>query len=337
MNRLKDFRRKLCIYLILVGAFLGAAPVGRSQTQTSKPRLKVAILVFDGVQLFDFMGPYDVLRRNNDVYLVSEKPVIETYGGSGLPLKISPQYTFANAPRPEVLVIPGGGSYKAGKSGVGSQLQNPTVIKWIKETGTQATYVLTVCNGAFIAAEAGLLDGLKATTFHTMLDALSQAYPKVEVLDDQRFIDNGKVISTAGITSGVDGALYLETKLYGKVAAQLNALSLEYAWDPESKYVRATLADMDVPDAIGDVLESAAELTNFSVDRRSWNSVWTLRKSNFSEVADAVAKELSQNPNVKRPESKEFKWRVTGRHNTLWLLSLEELSPQKVSVVFERG
>jgi hypothetical protein len=169
-----------------------------------------------------------------------------------------------------------------------------------------------------------------------MIDALRNAYPKVEVLNDQRFVDNGKVISTAGITSGVDGALYLETKLHGKASAQLAALSLEYAWDPDSKYVRAALADMYVPDAIYAVLEPAADLTDYSGNRNSWTSSWNLKKPNFSEVADAVSKGLAQNASVERPDSRQLKWRVTGRDNTHWLLSLEESSRQKVTVGFQR-
>ena len=313
---------------------LALAPVSRSQTEQRRP--KIAILVFDGIQLFDFMGPYDVLRRNNDVYLVAEKPIIETYGGTGRPIKIAPQYTFSNAPRPDVLVIPGGGSDKPGTFGVGAQLHNPIVIKWVRETGQQAANVLTVCNGAFIAAEAGLLDGMKATTFHTMIEDLRKAYPKVQVVDDQRFVDNGKVISTAGITSGVDGALYLETKLHGKVAAQLNALSLEYAWDPESRYVRAALADMYVPDAIYSVLESAADMTDYSGNRNSWTSTWNLKKSNFGDIAGGVAKVLEQNEMVNRTDPKQLKWKVAGRGNTQWTLSLEKLSDQELTVGFQR-
>jgi putative intracellular protease/amidase len=282
------------------------------------------------------MGPYDVLRRDNDVYLVAEKPVIETYGSAGPSIRITPQYTFANAPQPDVLVIPGGGSDKPGKSGVGKQLQNPAVIKWVKETAGKATYVLTVCNGAFIAAEAGLLDDLKATTFHTMIDDLRQAYPKVKVVDDQRFVDNGRLISTAGITSGVDGALYLNSKLHGKAASQLAALSLEYAWDPESRYVRAALADMRIPDALYEALEPAGSLTSYSGDRNSWTSTWSLKKSDFRVVAEDVSKIMDQQTNVKRTDPKQLKWRVDGQHETHWLLSLEKLGDQELAVHFQR-
>jgi putative intracellular protease/amidase len=308
----------------------------RANPQDKAPRPKIAILVFDNIQLFDFMGPYDVLRRDNDVYLVAEKPVIETYGGAVPSIKITPQYTFANAPQPDVLVIPGGGSNKPGKSGVGRQLQNPAVIKWVKGTAGKATYILTVCNGAFIAAEAGLLDNMKATTFHTMIDDLKRAYPKVKVVDDQRFVDNGRVISTAGITSGVDGALYLNSKLHGKAASQLAALSLEYAWNPDSTFARAALADMKIPDAVYEAVEPAADLTNYSGDRNSWNSTWRLKKSDFQVVAEGVSKIMDQQKDVKRTDPKQLSWIVEAADNTHWILSLEKLGDQELAVRFQR-
>ena len=310
------------------------APYVDAQEKAARP--KIGILVFDSIQLFDFMGPYDVLQRDNDVYLVAEKPVIETYGGTMPSIKITPQYTFANAPQPDVLVIPGGGSDKPGKSGVGKQLQNPAVIKWVKETAAKATYVLTVCNGAFIAAEAGLLDDMKATTFHTMIDDLKRAYPKVKVVDDQRFVDNGRVISTAGITSGVDGALYLNSKLHGKAASQLAALSLEYAWNPESTFARAALADMRIPDAVYEAVEPAAELTNYSGDRNSWTSTWRLKKPDFQVVAEGVSKIMDQQKDVKRTDPRQLKWIVAAADNSHWLLSVEKVGVQELAVRFQR-
>ena len=251
-------------------------------------------------------------------------------------MKISPQYTFSTAPHPDVLVIPGGGSDKPGKPGVGVQLQNKALIQWVRQTGREARYVLTVCNGAFIAAEAGLLDGLKATTFNSMIDDLRLAYPKVQVIDDQRFVDNGKVIATAGITSGVDGSLYLNAKLHGKAASQLAALSLEYAWNPDSQFARAALADMSVPQAIYAVLEAAADLTDYAGDRSSWTSKWTLKQANVREVATAVAKALAQQVNVKRTNPDQWTWEVVGRDQTRWLLRLDRVSEQELAVRFDR-
>jgi len=334
--RIKNSIRVLPLSMLFSYAVLMLLLVPHVDAQDKVPRPKIAILVFDNIQLFDFMGPYDVLRRDNDVYLVAEKPVIETYGGVMPSIKITPQYTFANAPQPDVLVIPGGGSDKPGRSGVGRQLQNPAVIKWVKETAAKAAYVLTVCNGAFIAAEAGLLDDMKATTFHTMIEDLRRAYPKVKVVDDQRFVDNGKVISTAGITSGVDGALYLNSKLHGKAASQLAALSLEYAWDPESRYVRAALADMRIPDAVYEAVEPAADLTNYSGDRNSWNSTWRLKKSDFQVVAEGVSEIMDQQKGVKRTDPKQLRWIVAATDRTYWLLSLEKLGDQELAVHFQR-
>ena len=328
--------RNTAIAKMIIACVLVLLSASLVKAQGEHSRVKIAILVFDRAQLFDFMGPYDVLRRDNDVYLVAEKESIETYGSTTPPVKIIPQYTFANAPLPDVLVIPGGGSNKRGKSGVGTQLQNPAVIKWVRETAARAKYVLTVCNGAFIAAEAGLLDGKKATTFHTMIDDLRQAYPKVEVVEDQRFVDNGRIISTAGITSGVDGALYLNAKLHGKVASQLSALSLEYAWDPDSRFVRAALADMSIPDVIYPVLEAAGELTDYSGDRNSWTSTWALKKSTFRDVAEALAKALAAQPNIIRPDSRQLKWQVPGRANSRWLLSVEKGTDQQLAIRFQR-
>jgi putative intracellular protease/amidase len=336
LTRIQSFTRVLPLSMLFSCAVLMLLLAPCSDAQDKAARPKIAILVFDNIQLFDFMGPYDVLRRDNDVYLVAEKPVIETYGRGAMPsVKITPQYTFANAPRPDVLVIPGGGSNKPGKSGVGAQLQNPALIKWVKETAGKATYVLTVCNGAFIAAEAGLLDDMKATTFHTMIDDLKHAYPKVKVVNDQRFVDNGRVISTAGITSGVDGALYLNSKLHGKAASQLAALSLEYAWDPESTFARAALADMRIPDAVYEALEPAADLTGYSGDRNSWTSTWRLRKTDFRVVAEGVSKIMDQQKDVKRTDPKQLRW-IVAQDDAHWLLSLEKLGDQELVVRFQR-
>ena len=108
--RIKNSIRVLPLSMLFSYAVLMLLLVPHVDAQDKVPRPKIAILVFDNIQLFDFMGPYDVLRRDNDVYLVAEKPVIETYGGAMPSIKITPQYTFANAPQPDVLVIPGGGS-----------------------------------------------------------------------------------------------------------------------------------------------------------------------------------------------------------------------------------
>jgi hypothetical protein len=103
--------------------------------------------------------------------------------------------------------------------------------------------VMSVCNGAFILAKAGLLDGLEATTTANLIPMLREAAPKTRVVDDKRFVDNGRIITTAGLSSGIDGSLHVIERLFGKGTAKMAALGMEYNWDPESKFVRAALAD----------------------------------------------------------------------------------------------
>jgi hypothetical protein len=103
--------------------------------------------------------------------------------------------------------------------------------------------VMSVCNGAFIIAKAGLLDGLEATTTAGLIPMLREAAPKTKVVDDRRFVDNGRIITTAGLSSGIDGSLHVIERLFGKGTAQMAALGMEYNWDPDSKFVRAALAD----------------------------------------------------------------------------------------------
>lgn len=100
-----------------------------------------------------------------------------------------------------------------------------------------------MCNGAFILAATGLLDGLTATTFYDLLPELRELAPKVRIVADQRFVDNGKIITTAGLSSGIDGSLHVVERLLGKGRAQQVALNMEYDWRPDAPYARAALAD----------------------------------------------------------------------------------------------
>lgn len=215
-----------------------AAP-GVQPTQQKSAQRNLAILIFDGVQIIDYTGPYETFGHvyNNDeaafnIYTVSEKtnPITTSMG-----MSVNPKYSFDNAPQPDVLLIPGGD--------VRGQLDNPTVIKWVQDKAKDAEIVLSVCNGAFILAKANVLDGLEATTTAGLIPLLREAAPKVKVVDDRRFVDNGKVITAAGLSSGIDGALHVIERLFGKGTAQMAALGMEYNWDPDSKFVRAALAD----------------------------------------------------------------------------------------------
>ncbi|HEV2761956.1 MAG TPA: DJ-1/PfpI family protein [Pyrinomonadaceae bacterium] len=214
------------------------APASRPQQQRSGPR-NLAILIFDGVQIIDYTGPYETFGHVHvgdghafNIYTVSEKtnPITTAMG-----MSVNPKYGFDNAPEPDVLLVPGGNIQGA--------LDNPAVIKWVRDKSQRAEMVLSVCNGAFLLAKTGLLDGLEATTTANLIPLLRAAAPKVKVVDDRRFVDNGKFITAAGLSSGIDGALHVVERLHGRGVAQMAALGMEYNWDPESKFVRAALAD----------------------------------------------------------------------------------------------
>lgn len=207
--------------------------------QANPNRKNVAVLIFPGVQIIDYAGPFEVFGQSGmNPYTVSDKAdTITTNMGT----KLTPSYTFENAPKPDILLIPGGNV----------QTGNEAVINWIKDQAKSAEYVVSVCNGAFYLAKAGLLDGKTATTFYGMIDALKTAAPNAKIVSDQRYVDNGQVITTAGLSSGIDGALYVVSKIRGFGAAQGVALNMEYDWKPDSKYARASLADAPLRKMLG--------------------------------------------------------------------------------------
>jgi hypothetical protein len=152
-----------------------------------------------------------------------------------------------------VLVIPGGGTSGepgAAAIGVGAQLENAAVINWIRRTAAGAKSVLSVCNGAFLAHRAGLLEGLTATTTAGYIDYLASIAQGTKVVRDQRVVDNGKVVVTGGLSAGIDGALRVIENLEGHGAAVETALQMEYDWRPEDGWSRASLADLRVPQAV---------------------------------------------------------------------------------------
>lgn len=225
--------------LIVIAMIAATVCLTAAQTKPTKQPRNLAILIFDGVQIIDYTGPYETFGHtySNDgeafnIYTVSEKttPITTSMG-----MSVNPKYNFENAPEPNLLLVPGGN--------VEPQLKNPAVLKWVGEKAKNAEIVMSVCNGAFILAKVGLLDGLEATTTSNLIPLFREAAPKVKVVDDRRFVDTGKIITTAGLSSGIDGALHVIARLYGLGTAQIAALGMEYNWDPESKFVRATLAD----------------------------------------------------------------------------------------------
>ena len=177
----------------------------------------------DNVELLDFAGPMEVFRvAGFTVFTVSKtKNKINSEGS----LTIIPDYSIEDAP-PSNLIVFFGGAHSVPQN-------DPAVISWIQSRKSTTDYYMSVCTGAFILGKAGLLDNLTATTYHTQIKDLQKALPKTKVLSNVRFVDNGNVISTAGISAGIDGALHFVAKIQGAAFAKQVAANIEYdKWVP---------------------------------------------------------------------------------------------------------
>lgn len=303
------------------GAAAGSEHMGHQAhaAPAAEARPSVAILLFDGVQIIDYTGPYEVFGQAGfQVFTVSAAPGAIT---TSMGMKVVPAYTLAQAPPADVLVLPGGD--------VDAQLENPTVLAWVRERAPGARHVLSVCNGAFILAQAGLLDGLQATTFYDLIPELRRSYPKVRVVSDQRYVDNGKVITTAGLSSGIDGSLHVVERIRGRGAAQQVALNMEYEWDPDSRYARASLADRHLRRLFGRGLrlgladgESRVLLTAGGADR--WETRWEVKSRTALPVLRAeVARHLRDGGWTPQGPEPAREWRFADEERRPWTARVE--------------
>ncbi|WP_276479864.1 DJ-1/PfpI family protein [Paraflavitalea pollutisoli] len=196
-----------------------AAEHQRTMTNT---KTRIAFYLQNGVEVLDFAGPMEVFSYAQfEVFTVSKTKDPITSQGI---LKILPDYSIDDAPPADIIAFFGG------NAGVASS--DPKVIAWLKRQPVP-DYYFSVCTGAFILGKAGILDNLTITTFHESIDNLKKAVPTAKVLSNVRFVDNGKVITTAGISAGIDGALHLVAKMRGEQTARNVATYMEYdKWVP---------------------------------------------------------------------------------------------------------
>jgi transcriptional regulator GlxA family with amidase domain len=196
--------------------------------------LNVGILIFDEVEVLDFCGPFEVFsvaRRpgvasQDDsnppfaVFTVAQTPAtVRTRGG----LRVEPHFTLENHPPIDILVVPGGW-------GTRREIDNPVIIDWIRRVATETQLNTSVCTGAFLLAQAGLLEGRRATTHWGSLDRLEQTFPQVQVVRAGRWVDEGKVVTSAGVSAGIDMSLYVVERLLDTQAAEQTARQMEYTW-----------------------------------------------------------------------------------------------------------
>jgi transcriptional regulator GlxA family with amidase domain len=198
--------------------------------------LTVGILIFDDVEVLDFCGPFEVFasasavgepsehRQLFQVVTIAEEDRIITCGGG---LLVKPGATIKNHPPLDILVVPGG--Y------VNRELSNPRVLEWIGRQDQQTRLTTSVCTGAYLLAERGLLNQHRATTHWASVEDMRQKYPAVEMLADTRIVDEGHIITSAGVSAGIDMSLHVVSRLFGEQVAAQTARYMEYDWNARGK------------------------------------------------------------------------------------------------------
>jgi transcriptional regulator GlxA family with amidase domain len=192
----------------------------------------IGIFVFDGVEVLDFAGPYEVFTCASRVHggeggqpapfrvvtIGRHADMLRARAG----LTVLPEADFSTMPRLDVLLIPGGV--------IDAELARPEVIDWIAATDRHTEITASICNGAILLAATGLLDGLPATTHWADMDELRERFPAVQVQQDRRWVDNGRIVTSGGISAGIDMSLHLVGRLAGMELARRTALRMEYDW-----------------------------------------------------------------------------------------------------------
>jgi putative intracellular protease/amidase/YHS domain-containing protein len=203
----------------------GCREAFRKNPEEYANRRTVAVLVFDGMELLDFAGPVEAfVAAGCQVYTVAATRDPVTCAGL---VTLTPKYTVADCPHSNIIVIPGGSA--------GAVSKDKRVTDWVAKAAAEAEVTLSVCTGVFVLARAGLLDGKEATTHHGAIQVLREQFPKITVHADRRIVDNGKIVTAAGVSAGIDGALHLVDRLMGRSQASATARYMEYQWQPPAE------------------------------------------------------------------------------------------------------
>jgi transcriptional regulator GlxA family with amidase domain len=201
-------------------------------------RKRVGILLFPAVEVLDFAGPYEVFsvtrldeaRRRDDpspfeVLLVAEnaEPVVATGG-----LRVIPDVTVDACPRLDVLVVPGGW-------GTRTEIDNQRLIQWIGKRAQEVETLTSVCTGSMMLGKAGLLDGRRATTHWRALDWMRESFPTVTVEEKLHVVEDGNVLTSAGISAGIDMALRVVARYHGEAIGRATAKNMEYPFPDDNR------------------------------------------------------------------------------------------------------
>ena len=244
---MKNFKNIIAISVVILMSILSFGCKQTEQKTDVKAvmqdgRIKVAILVYHNVELLDFAGPAEVFSNSKyfQVYTVSANSgKVSTKNNT---LSINPDFTISNAPQPDILVLPGGSL-----DAIGIVTGNEQAIKLINKVNAHTRLTMSVCTGAAILSKAGLLDGKTATTHSGAIDTLQKLTPRARFISDVRFVEDGKILTTAGVSAGIDGALHIIEKMKGLKEALFVTSIMEYdKWKPADGKVIGVTQGMDM-------------------------------------------------------------------------------------------
>lgn len=195
-------------------------------TNKMDEKIKVGIFLFNDVEVLDFAGPFEVFSlssKNNEklfeVITIGETDELITARNG---LKVLPMASFKDKLKLDILIIPGG--YGAEKI----EIKNQITINWIKEQKDKVKILASVCTGAFLLAESGILDNKSATTHWMDIDRLEKEYPKIRIIKNLKFVDEGNIITSGGISAGINMSFHIIKKLFGVNIAKSTAKRMEY-------------------------------------------------------------------------------------------------------------
>lgn len=189
----------------------------------------IGILLFDDAEELDFVGPWEVLTATK---MVAPGDTVVTIAEHDRPIRcakgmrVLPDHVFANAPALDVVLVPGG-------QGTRREVSNPVLIEWLRKTGAEATWVTSVCTGALLLHEAGFARGKRVTTHWAFVAPLRER-GEITVLDGPRYVRDGNVVTAAGVSAGIDMALWLVGQLHDPETARKVQRYIQY--DPAPPY-----------------------------------------------------------------------------------------------------
>lgn len=186
----------------------------------------IGILIFNDIELLDFAGPYEVFSVTDELndytlcktFTVEENSkTIRSVNG----LKVIPDYSFSDCPDIDILIIPGG-------AGTKQLLNNESVLDWILQKSKLSEITFSVCSGSRLLGKTGLLDNREYITHHEVIEDMAAIAPAAILSENRRFVDNGKLLTSAGISAGIDLSLYLVEKIFGKQVMEKTKRYMEY-------------------------------------------------------------------------------------------------------------